>query len=122
MAIDLPHDHGKGALDEMIALQGNSTDSFERVADLYSLVADSTRLRIFWVLCHTEECVINLAAIMQMSSPAVSHHLQKLRAAGLISSRREGKEVYYKASDSQEARALHDLTEALSTLSCPEIN
>ena len=40
--------------------------------------SDPTRVRIFWLLSHREECVINIAAILNMSSPAVSHHLRSL--------------------------------------------
>ena len=42
----------------------------------------------FWLLCHCEECVINIVALVEMSSPAVSHHLKQLRSGGLITSRR----------------------------------
>ena len=41
-----------------------------------------------------EECVLNISAMLEMSSPAVSHHLRPLKNSGLIVSRREGKEVY----------------------------
>lgn len=48
---------------------------------------------------------------MDMSSPAVSHHLRQLKNAGLIVSRREGKEVYYKAADTEQSRLLHIMIE-----------
>ncbi|MDD6598560.1 MAG: ArsR family transcriptional regulator [Anaerovibrio sp.] len=31
---------------------------------------------MFWILCHCEECVLNIAALLNMSSPAVPHHLR----------------------------------------------
>ena len=62
-------------------------------------LGDPSRLRIFWLLCHCEECVLNIAAIVNMSSPAVSHHLRLLKSSGLIVSRREGKEMYYRTAD-----------------------
>ena len=58
--------------------------------------------------------------MMDMSSPAVSHHLRQLRSAGLIVSRREGKEVYYKAADTAQARLFHRLIEELLEISCPK--
>ena len=58
---------------------------------------------------------------MDMSSPAVSHHLRQLRSAGLIVSRREGKEVYYRASDTIQAKLFHKLIEELLEISCPKL-
>ena len=54
-----------------------------------------------------------------MGSPAVSHHRRQLKAAGLIVSRREGKEVYYKASDTEQAQLLHHMIEHLVEIACP---
>ena len=88
----LPHDHDHTS--HHILAHMPSAEDFTVMADLFKQLSDSTRVRIFWILCHCEECVINLSAMMEMSSPAVSHHLKQLRSAGLIVSRREGKEVY----------------------------
>ena len=56
---------------------------------------------------------------MEMSSPALSHHLRPLRAAGLIVSRREGKEVYYRAADTIEAQLFHKMIEQVLEIACP---
>ena len=56
---------------------------------------------------------------MEMSSPAVSHHLKQLKTGGLITSRREGKEVYYKAAETKQAALLHQMIEKLVEISCP---
>ncbi len=119
MSVLMPHDHGNTDVEELLcnALAG---DSFKSLSELFSLLSDGTRLRIFWILCHSEECVINLSAIMGMSSPAVSHHLKQLKAAELIVSRREGKEVYYAAADTERARLLHGIIESLASLECPD--
>ena len=66
-----------------------------------------------------EECVINLSAMVHMSSPAVSHHLRQLKAAGLIVNRREGKEVYYTASSTPQAQSLHKMIEYMVEVTCP---
>lgn len=76
-------------------------------------------MRIFWLLCHYEECVINLASLVGMTSPAVSHHLRQLKSSGLIVSRRDGKEVYYKAVDTEQAQLLHIIIEKMVEISCP---
>ena len=74
------------------------TDSFRIISDTFRNLGDATRVRIFWLLCHEEKCVIDIASMLEMSSPAVSHHLKALKKSGLIISRREGKEVFYHAS------------------------
>jgi DNA-binding transcriptional ArsR family regulator len=90
------------------------------VADVFKQLNDASRLRVFWLLCHMEECVINIAALMEMSTPAVSHHLKQLKSGGLIVSRREGKEVYYKAADTEQSRLLHKAIEELMEIVCPD--
>lgn len=118
MSIHLPHDHGNREREALLASMW-SDESFSTVASLFKQLSDTTRLRIFWVLCHSEECVINLAAIMNMSSPAVSHHLRLLREAGLVVTRREEKEVYYKVAESKEAELLHSMIEQFEHIACP---
>ena len=113
----LPHKHDHET--EALALHLPPTEEFVLLAEDFKLLGDPTRLRLFWVLCHCEECLLNLAAIMEMSSPALSHHLRLLKVCGLVSSRRMGKEVYYKASDHPRVHALHESIKAMALLSCP---
>ena len=115
--ITLPHDHGQfssRALEQM-----PETGDFQSVAEIFKQLADGNRIRIFWLLCHCEECVINLSAMVGMSSPAVSHHLKQLKGAQLITSRREGKEVYYRAADNDRAQLLHRMIEQMIDVACP---
>lgn len=115
--IKLPHDHGEDIINSLDHMP--STEDFQTVSDMLKQISDPTRIKLFWILCHCEECVINLSAIMDMSSPAISHHLRQLKAADLIVSRRDGKEVYYKASSNKEANLLHDMIEILLKITCP---
>ncbi len=114
----LPHDHGQRIEREPETTPDES--AFAGAAELFKLLSDRTRLKIFWILCHNEECVVNLSALMGMSSPAVAHHLQKLRESGLAVTRREGKEVYYRAAPSAPARFLHRAAEAVMEIVCPD--
>ncbi len=102
-----------------IQKQLNQVDDFQTVADVFKQLGDTTRVRIFWLLCHCEECVINISALLNMSSPAVSHHLRPLKNSGLIVSRRIGKEVYYRAADNEQARLLHQMIEEVMEITCP---
>ena len=113
----LPHDHGQILERQMERVP--SLDEFQRVSDIFKQLGDGSRLRIFWLLCHCEECVINLSSMMEMSSPAVSHHLRELKTGGLIVSRREGKEVYYRSADNRQAQLLHHMIEAMVEIACP---
>ena len=115
--MQLPHDHGQ-KMEEMLAHLPEIED-FQALAEMFRQLSDGTRLRLYWLLCHCEECVTNLSAMMQMSSPAVSHHLRQLRSAELITSRRDGKEVYYKAVDTPTAKLLHEAMEGLMEITCP---
>lgn len=114
----LPHQHGQ-AREELIARIPSSTD-FQIIADIFKQLSDPTRIRIFWILCHCEECVINISAMMEMSSPAVAHHLRLLRTSGLIESRRAGKETYYRATKNKKAQSLHHMIEQMMEISCIE--
>ncbi len=67
-------------------------------------LADPTRLTLAAALAQTDElCVCDLAWIAERSQNLVSHHLQKLRAAGLVESRRDGKMVLYGLADAGRA-------------------
>ena len=71
----LPHQHGKKNIGSIKA-ELSKTTRFSSTAEIFKQLSDPTRLQIFWLLCHQEECVINIAALLDMSSPAVSHHLR----------------------------------------------
>ena len=118
----LPHEHAhKHAhnLDQIIR-QSSQLGDFEQIADVFEKLSDARRVQIYWILCHCEECVTDIAAMVGMSSPAVSHHLRVLKECGLIESRREGREVIYKATDSELTHLLHVVTEEIMSVSCPE--
>ena len=114
----LPHHHGND--EERIISRLPSQETIDDVSILLKQLSDPTRLKIFWILCHMEECVINIAAIMDMSSPAISHHLRLLKACGLITSRRNGKEMYYKAADTEIVSELHYAIDKIASITCPD--
>lgn len=116
----LPHDHGN-SLEKMLSNKPRQSD-FEKVADTFQMISDATRLKILWLLCHNEECVSNIAAAVEMSAPAVSHHLRVLRQSGLVMSRRDGKETYYTIADTVEAGLVHRMIDDIFDIKCPNIN
>ena len=116
----LPHDHGEGGHIEDLHRELMNAAHFAAASEIFKQLSDPTRVRIFWLLSHREECVINLAALLEMSSPAVSHHLRSLTEGGLLVSRRDGKEVYYKAGDTMQIKLLHEIVEQVMQIACPE--
>ena len=120
MKVQLPHHHTDDKMADEVTRRMPERDHFQIVAEIFKLLDDPNRLQLFWVLCHMEECVLNLAAILGTSSPNLSHHLKLLKTAGLITSRREGKEVYYKAAETEEVGMLHKTVEQIMKLSCPQ--
>ncbi len=117
----LPHYHGEDTAHvEVVRQMLEKAGTFQRLSDIFRQLGDANRIRIFWLLCHCEECVVNIAAMMDMSSPAVSHHLRTLKDSGLLTTRRDGKEVYYHAADTAQARLLHELIEQVMDVACPQ--
>lgn len=105
----LPHEHGENEHIQDLIDQLAEFEKYQAVAEIFKRLGDANRIRIFWLLCNYEECVINISAILGLSSPAASHHLRILRDSHLITSHRDGKEVYYKASDTEESLLLQKL-------------
>lgn len=113
----LPHHHSEKE-NEIVENMLEDIE-IEKVSEAMKQLGDPSRLRIFWLLCHCEECVLNIASLVNMSSPAVSHHLRLLKSSGLITSKRDGKEMYYKASESELTNELHHVIERIAKVTCP---
>jgi DNA-binding transcriptional ArsR family regulator len=69
------------------------------LADTFRALGDPTRVRLLDALSHSELCVCDLAALVELSQSAVSHQLRLLRNLRLVRSRREGRMVYYALDD-----------------------
>jgi ArsR family transcriptional regulator len=77
------------------------------VVDIFTALADPTRLRIIAALAGRELCVCDLAATVAQTESAVSHQLRAMRALGLVRPRRQGRLVYYTLDDDHVA-SLYD--------------
>ena len=115
---DLPHHHAHNL--DQIMKQSEQFGDFEQIAGVFEKLSDARRVQIYWILCHCEECVTDLAVMIGTSSPAVSHHLKVLKECGLVESRREGREVIYRATESELTHLLHVTTEEIMSFSCPD--
>ena len=62
-------------------------------------LSDETRQRILEILQKEgEKCVSDLVELFNVSQPTISHHLNFLKQANLVVSRRDGKQIYYRAN------------------------
>ena len=112
----LPHNHG--AIHNVLEAMPSKYTCAD-MASAFKQLCDGTRLQIFWLLCHSEECVLNISAAIGMSAPAVSHHLRCLKDAGLITGSRHGKEVHYHIANTTQAALLHHFVDSYLHTSCP---
>lgn len=76
--------------------------------EVLKALADPTRLRMVGILRAATEpvCICDLTAVFSLSQPTVSHHMSKLRAAGLVDSERRGIWVYYRLRSDLAPEAL----------------
>ncbi|MFJ8637001.1 ArsR/SmtB family transcription factor [Streptomyces sp. NPDC093568] len=78
--------------------QAWDAESAERAVAVLKAVADPSRYRLLWALSGRELPVSELARILGAHVAATSQHLAKLRTAGLVTTRREGTRIYYRAA------------------------
>ncbi|MEE8806812.1 MAG: metalloregulator ArsR/SmtB family transcription factor [Lactimicrobium sp.] len=72
---------------------------YDELSMIFEMFSDSTRLKIMSVLFTNELCVSDLSALLEMSQSAVSHQLGSLKKTKLVTSRKAGKNVYYRMAD-----------------------
>lgn len=70
------------------------------LAAVFKVLANDTRLRLLHALIRSDElCVTDLASTVGMKPQAVSNQLQRLSDLGILSSRRDGNNVFYRVVD-----------------------
>jgi DNA-binding transcriptional ArsR family regulator len=73
----------------------------ENLADLFKVLSDGTRLRIYSLLTKAEFCVCEIEDILNLSQSLISNHLAVLRRAGLVKTRRDAEDarwIFYRAN------------------------
>ncbi|MGG4033162.1 metalloregulator ArsR/SmtB family transcription factor [Paenibacillus cisolokensis] len=96
--------------------------TFEKLADTLKALADPTRLKIISLLRIRDCCVCELVPIFNISQPAVSKHLSRLKTAELVRETRKGQWVFYSLNEKRLAETglalshLPDLSEHLKKL------
>lgn len=76
-------------------------DSLElgRLEQVFTGLADRTRLKVLKLVADEELCACEVMAALALTQPTASHHLGILERSGLITSRREGKWIFYRLAD-----------------------
>lgn len=81
-----------------------SSESINSIGKVLALAGNETRLKILFLLNEEGElCPCDFSDILEMSVPAISQHIRKMKDAGLITSRRDGQTLFYSlVEDSRE--------------------
>ncbi|MFQ5874649.1 MAG: ArsR/SmtB family transcription factor [Dehalococcoidia bacterium] len=80
-------------------------DELITLAETFSALADSNRMKILFALATAELCVCDLAVVVGISESAISQHLRVLRSLHWVNGNRRGRMVYYSLKD-QHVRSL----------------
>ncbi|QCD60864.1 ArsR/SmtB family transcription factor [Streptomyces hawaiiensis] len=96
-----------------------SPDVLAQAAAALGLLASPARLHIVWTLARGESDVTGLAERVGGALPAVSQHLTKLKLAGLVRSRREGRRQVYYVDDPDVVEVVQLLVDRLTGRAAP---
>lgn len=84
-------------------------DTTSRLAEMFKVFGDNTRIRILWALFDKELCVYDIAETLGMSQSAISHQLKTLKQARLIKARRDGKNAFYSIDDDHVKKIIEQM-------------
>lgn len=72
-----------------------SQEEFQSLLQFFKVLADENRLKMLGLLANEEKSVEELAALLQLRAPTVSHHLARLKELDLVGMRSDGNTHYY---------------------------
>jgi len=84
-------------------------DQANRLAELFRLIGEASRLKIILTCLEAPLCVSDIAANTRLSPSLVSHHLRLLRAARVLRAERHGKQIFYVAADDHVRSVITDM-------------
>lgn len=89
----------------------NMESQSQQAADLLNAMSNQKRLMIMCHLLGSEKSVGEISELVQLRQSPLSQHLAKMRAQGLVTTRREGQLIYYKLSSPEVEAVLQTLYE-----------
>ena len=99
--MELHHLEGRARSSELDRM----VDNAKRASDFLKALAHESRLMILCILAEGEKSVSELEDLLRLRQPTVSQQLARLRAEGLVATRRDGKTIFYSLA-SEEARVV----------------
>lgn len=108
------HDHQP----DLSAIQANMPGevALYDLAEFFKVFGDSTRIKILYALLAAEMCVQELADLLNMNQPAISHQLRILKQAHVVKYRKDGKFVIYSLDDEHVTQIIQQGLSHLSEL------
>ncbi|RPI59784.1 MAG: ArsR family transcriptional regulator [Planctomycetaceae bacterium] len=84
-------------------------NQIDSLASMFRVLGDQTRLRVLMTLKRGDMNVSELCAALRVPQPTISRHLSIMRMAGLVSNRREGKEIFYSLGNPANVKILRGI-------------
>lgn len=79
---------------------GEDEVTYRELEEFFAALGDATRLKMLKLIADEELCACEVMAALELTQPTTSHHLGILERAGLLTSKRNGKWVFYKIANS----------------------
>ncbi len=86
---------------------------FKKMSNIYKALGDERRQNIIYLLLEKEMCVCEILTALECNQSTVSHHLRILENAGVVTSRREGKWVFYRVIEEERVKQLNQIVSSL---------
>jgi len=96
-------------IDQYENLLKDNAKEFNQLSSIVGLISNDVRLKLVWLINEDRFCVCDLADILQMSVPAISQHLRKLKDLGIVETTRDKQTIYYSISSQNQNIVNHIL-------------
>jgi DNA-binding transcriptional ArsR family regulator len=83
-------------------------EQIDLAVEVFRMLADATRIKLLWVLANREAAVSDLTEAVAKPQALVSQHLAKLRLARLVTTRRQGNQVFYRLANNHVSQLVAD--------------
>jgi DNA-binding transcriptional ArsR family regulator len=109
-------DESEAAMNQPTSREAPARDVLDDAAEVFQLLSAAGRLHLLWILSNEEVDVTTLVTAVGGTKAGVSQHLAKLRLAGWIDSRRQGRRLLYRVTDPHIVTLVHQVVERILDL------